>query len=305
MMPTDTIRLVSVMILWAICFPLIVIGLELSPHLTFAALRAGIGGAILIVVGLLLGRSLPRDWRVWIWLFVVGLGATTLGFVGMFHAAEFVSPGIATVIANTQPLMAAIAAQFLLNERLDTWRLFGLILGFGGVLLIAAPTLVSGGGGAFGAGVGYLLLAAAGITGANVVMKRLVGRVDPIMAMGVQIFLGGISLGLIALATEDPTAVEWSLRFLLVLAALAVPGTALAFWLWFSVLERVQLAKANSFSFLVSLFGLAIGVGMFDERIGGIQAVGIGVTVIGILVVCIGRDRQDARRRQSCSAGDI
>lgn len=32
----------------------------------------------------------------------MAFGATTLGFLGMFHAAEFVSPGLATIIANAQ-----------------------------------------------------------------------------------------------------------------------------------------------------------------------------------------------------------
>ncbi len=36
------LRLLAVMVLWASCFPLITIGLDLAPHLAFAALRAAL-----------------------------------------------------------------------------------------------------------------------------------------------------------------------------------------------------------------------------------------------------------------------
>jgi len=292
---SDFLRLVLVMFLWAVCFPLIVMGLELAPHFTFAALRAGLAGAVLIAIGAVLDKPLPKDWRIWGRLFLVGLGATSLGFIGMFHAAEFVSPGAATVIANTQPLMTALAAHYFLKERLHAWGVFGLVMAFGGIFLLAVPNLVSREQDGFGVGIGYLALAAVGIATANILMKRLAGRVDPIMAMGLQILLGGIPLGLMALAIEDPTETIWSLRFILSLLGLALFGTALVFWLWFSVLGRVELTLANSFSFLVSLFGLGIGVAVFDERLDGIQAVGVALTIFGVLAVCRDRGRNRSR----------
>lgn len=38
------LRLLVVMGLWAACFPLITIGLDLVPHLAFAAMRAALAG---------------------------------------------------------------------------------------------------------------------------------------------------------------------------------------------------------------------------------------------------------------------
>ncbi len=103
------LRLLAVMVLWASCFPLITIGLDLAPHLAFAALRAAVAGFCLIALGTLYGRPLPDSGRSWIQIVVVALGATSMGFLGMFHAAEFVSPGLATVIANVQPIIASWA----------------------------------------------------------------------------------------------------------------------------------------------------------------------------------------------------
>ena len=80
-------KLVLVMLLWASCFPLITAGIDSAPHLTFAATRAFLAGAALLVLGVALRRSLPRGMRMWLLLAVTGLGATTLAFLGMFHAS--------------------------------------------------------------------------------------------------------------------------------------------------------------------------------------------------------------------------
>ena len=118
MSPTTVTKIVSAMLLWAACFPLITAGLQYAPHLTFATLRAILAGATLIGLAIFFRKPFPRGWRIWLTLGIVGFGATSFGFLGMFHAAEFVSPGLATVVANAQPLLAAMLGVAWLGERL-------------------------------------------------------------------------------------------------------------------------------------------------------------------------------------------
>ena len=136
-----------VMVLWASCYPLITLGLDYAPHLTFAALRAILAGSILIGVAALRRAAWPRGWSVWGWITLAGLGMTGIGYFGMFHAAEFVSPGLATVIESLQPLIAAVLAVVFLRERLGPIGWFGLCLGVSGVALIAIPRVLASGGG--------------------------------------------------------------------------------------------------------------------------------------------------------------
>lgn len=277
-----TALIVLVMFLWAVCFPLIVAGFAYAPHLTFAALRAFVAGAALVAVGLVMGRPGPRGTRVWLALVGIGLGATTLGFLGMFMASEFVSPGIATVLANAQPLMAAALAAVVLGERLGLRGKAGLALGFAGIVLIAAPQLQTPGADAFGLGIAYILLAALGITVSNVLIRAMADRVDPLMAMGFQMLIGGIPLMLGAVLFEDPLSVTLTSQFLLILLALSLFGSSLAYWLWSEILRTTDLSRANAFAFLVPGFGLAMGAAFFGETIGLIAGTGIAVTLAGV-----------------------
>ena len=279
------LRLLVVMGLWASCFPLITMGLDLAPHLAFAAMRAALAGLCLLALGAASRRPIPRDPLSWALVAVVALGSTTLGFLGMFHAAEFVSPGLATVIANAQPLLAAVLAHALLGERVMVFGKAGLLAGFAGIVAIAWPGFASDDVQVQALGVAYIALAATGVAAGNIAIKRLTGRADAIMAMGLQLLIGAAPLALLSLFTEDVSSLAWSIELVLVLVVLAVPGTSLAFWLWFEALERVELNRANAFTFLVPLFGLAVGAAFFEERLGWIQAAGAGLVVLGIVLV--------------------
>ncbi len=277
-------KIILVMFLWAICFPLITAGFVYAPHLTFAALRAFLAGAALIVTGLALGRPWPRGRYVWTMLAFVGLGATSLGYLGMFMAAEYVMPGIATVLTNTQPLLAAILAGMFLNERLGRVGWIGMGLGLGGIVLIALPQMLAASTGNFALGLGYILLAALGITISNVLIRAIASKADPVMAMGVQLLIGGVPLLAGALLFENPASVDWSANFLFILIGLSLFGSSLAYWMWSDVLRTTELNRANAFSFLVPAFGLAMGALFFGERIGLLEFAGIGLTVVGIFV---------------------
>lgn len=288
------LRLLAVMILWAACFPLITMGLDLAPHLAFAAMRAALAGLCLIAIGALFGRPAPQGARSWALIALVGLGATSLGFLGMFHAAEFVSPGLATVIANTQPLLAAVLAHVFLRERLTVFGKTGLTVGFAGIGAVAWPGLTDGDIQGFTRGIAYVVLAATGVSIGNIAIKRLTGQVDAVMAMGFQLLIGAAPLALLSMLTEDVSSMVWSADFAVVLVVLAVFGSSLAFWLWFDALEQVDLNRANAFTFLVPIFGLAIGAALFDERLAWIQAAGVVLVLAGIFLVQRGARGQAA-----------
>ena len=274
-----------VMVLWASCYPLITLGLDYAPHLTFAALRAILAGSILIGVAALRRAAWPRGWSVWGWITLAGLGMTGIGYFGMFHAAEFVSPGLATVIESLQPLIAAVLAVVFLRERLGPIGWVGLCLGVSGVALIAIPRVLASGGGSTAFGLVLVIMATSGVAVGNIAIKSLATRVDAAMAMGLQLLIGAIPISILAFTTESPTAIDWSPQFIISLLSLALPGTALAYWLWQVTLQSLDVSKAAAFSFLVPIIGVSVGALFFSEPLtinvmggGALAAIGVYLT---------------------------
>lgn len=266
---------ILVMLLWALCFPLIAVGLTMAPPLTFATLRAIVAGLSLLVPALALRRRLPLDWRMWLSLLGVGLTTTTLGFAGMFLAGGRISPGLATVISNVQPLVAAVLAYFFLKERLDGRHRLGLLGGFVGILVVATPDFNQVSMLTEFSGILYVLAGTLGVASGNVLLKQLAGQIDLLVAVGWQFILGSIPLGLMALWLETPERLIWTPNFTLVLLTLAMLGTALAYGLWFALLAHAELTHLNTFTFLTPVLALTIGVLFFQEYLRWMEVAGI------------------------------
>lgn len=271
---------VIVMFLWAVCFPSIKVGLVDSPPMVFAALRAVLSGTVLLMVAQWLRRPAVEGRSIWGGIVLVGLTATGLGFFGMFYGGGRISPGLATVIANTQPLIAGVLAWGVLGEHLAVVQRWGLAAGFGGIVLIGAPS-ISGSEPEL-LGMIFILVGAVGIAVSNVILKRLAGKVDILRAMGWQLLIGAVPLALLALAKENVIAIDWSWLFVLNLIALSVLGTSAAFVLWFSLLRRASLSQLNVFTFLTPIFGLLMGVLFFNEQLHAMELGGIALSLLGI-----------------------
>lgn len=280
-----TLRLLAVMVLWASCFPLIAMSLDSAPHVAFAAMRAALAGLFLLVLAFFSRRPWPRGRQVWALIGLVALGTTSLGFLGMFHAAEFVSPGIATVIANVQPLLAAAFAHAFLNEKLRVSGKVGLLVGFVGIVVLSWPGFGSRGMSGYGLGTAYIIVAAMGVAVGNVGLKSLAGKADAIMIIALQFLIGTLPLAFLSLVTEDISSIRWSSTFVVVLIVLSILGTALAYWIWIAILTQVSLNRANAFTFLIPLFALAIGVAQFEERLGFFQIAGSALILLGVALV--------------------
>lgn len=279
-----------VALLWAICFPFITVGLADAPPLLFAALRAILAGLILLAVSALVPQPLQRRKRMGpgdaLRLLAIGFTFTGMGFGGMFLGGGSVSPGLATVLAGSQPLVAALMAAVWLAEPLTRRVQVGMTLGFLGVVLVASEALQAGGNG-YLSGVGWILVGVLGTASGNILLKRFAGGTI-LRPMGIQLLFGSIFLLALSLLRQETWHIEWSPGFVVSLTILSSLATAMMVFLWFALLQRYPLNRLNVFSFLTPAFGLLIGRLFFEESLSILQLAGITITLLGIAVMQFG-----------------
>lgn len=150
-----------------------------------------------------------------------------------------------------------LPAWWLYGERVTARTAVALVAGFAGLLVVAVP----GGG---GSGSWLSILAAIAITAGTLLSRRLAGT-DVVQAAGWHFLFGGIVLAAVAGAVEGVPRIDWTLRFVLSLAFLALVGTALAFWAWFTETLRCPLGQLAAWTFLTPVFGVAFGVVLTSE----------------------------------------
>ena len=275
---------ITVMFLWSICYPLIALSLPYAPIMLTAFFRAVISGASLLIIAKLLKRPLPSGPEEWFTITLVGLTATSIGFWGMFYAGSLLSPGLATVITNMQPLIASLLGWYFLKERPNKTALLGILLGFIGIVIISSESfnlsnldMVQG--------IIFILIAAIGIAVSNILLKRIANKTDIFYVMGLQLSIGAVPLGVFSFYQGNMQSLQLTPDYILILSTLALLGTALPFILWFWLLQLAPLYKVNAFSFLSPVFGLLIGYVYFSELLSALQWLGILITGIAIAMV--------------------
>ncbi len=183
--------------LWMLCSiggfsALAVAGREIGAALdTFEMMlyRSLIGLAAVALAAVLTGRRAemrPRHLRL-------HLFRNTLHFAGQnlwLHALALIPLAQLFALEFSAPVMVALAAPFVLGERLTPVRLLSAALGFAGVLIVARPGAMGGG---ISIGVAAALLCAVSFAATALVTKRLTERAS---VLAILFWLAAIQSGL-------------------------------------------------------------------------------------------------------------
>jgi len=290
------VGVVVLVLAWGSTFAAVKIGLEDAPPILFAGLRSVLGGAVMAVLALRHGR--PRL-RANVGPYALLTALNVVAFFGLQTLALLELPsGLAAVLIYLQPVLTGVLAWPLLDEGLGAKKLVGLLLGFGGIVLVSAGALR---GHVSGLGVAYAVSSAVAWSLGTIAFKRSQLRVDAWWAVAVPFLVGGAVLVAAGLVAEGGH-VEWSGRFAGALAFSALVGTALAWALWFGLVGSGEASRASSYIFFVPLVSLAIGAAFLHERV-GLSLLGGGALVIAGVAVVNHRSRA-ARRAAADPDGD-
>lgn len=271
------LRMLWITAAWGACFVTIRWGLRDAPVLWFAALRSLVAGTVLVALGLVQRRPLPPTTSSWARVALLGLVNSAVAFAAMFAGVDGLATGTAAVLANAQPLLIVLPAWWLFGERVTLRTAGALAVGFAGLVIVALPA--GGGSGA------WLALLAAGAITTGTLLSRTLGALDVVHVAGWHFVIGGVVLAGAASIVEGMPAFAWTPRFVVSLAFLALVGTALAFWAWFTEAQRCRLSELTAWTLVTPVFGLAFGIILVGERPSAWTAAGVGIVLVVLAVV--------------------
>lgn len=209
---------------------------------------------------------------------VMGLFNSAIPFVLIAWATLSITAGLASILNATVPIMTALIGAVWLRDRLGAGRVAGLVIGMAGVVLLAADKADFKPGGS-----GWALLAMVGATlcygfAANFTKRHLTGVPPMVNAAGSQI-VSAVALTPFALWTwpaQTPAPLAWAAA-----AVLGVGCTAIAYVLFFRLIERVGASRAVTVTFLVPVFGTLWGALFLGESVTGSMLLGGAVVLLG------------------------
>lgn len=300
MSPTLIAEFVLLAALWGASFLFMHLGAAEFGAVPTAGLRVAFGTLFLLPVFLLPGvwPQFRRHARA---ILFVGLLNSALPFALYAFAVLHIATGLSAILNATVPLSGALVAWLWLKDRPGGLRSLGLLIGFVGVALLVLgksgvnPAIAPAAGsmGLTLLAMGACLLATLCYGLAASFTKRHLGGIHPMAtAAGSQI---GASL-VLALPTlwfwpQQPIShtAWWAV------VALGLLCTAVAYVLFFRIIEAAGPAKALTVTFLVPVFALLYGVLFLSETITGWTLICGAVILVGT-ALSTGLVRWPARR---------
>ena len=281
--------------IWGSSFLFIKVGVS-ELHPLFVALGRVLGGAIALVVVLLLTRDrLPRDPRFWGHNAVVAVLGVALPFSLFGFGEQRISSVLAGIWNSVTPLVALpMAVLVFQTEKMTRRRVLGLVLGF-----IGAATILGVWQGVGGSSLGgqLMCLTAAACYGVAIPYTRRFITPRPesgLSASASQLLIASVLLGVVAPVAGGgyPAVAELSGPVLGSVAALGVLGTGFAFVLHLRNIRLLGASTASMVTYLIPVFATAIGVVVLGEDLAWFQPVGAAIVLLGVAIAQgVGRRR--------------
>ena len=289
-------------VLWSTAFVGIKVGLRHVPPLTFAGVRFTLAGLILVPICLRMRMGL-KDLRAhWRLVVAVGLLMTVIVYGTFFLALKRIGGAQAAIVLGASPLVNAMMAHVLMkDDRMSMRKIFAILLGMGGVAVIAIARKPWNPAGLRElSGFGLIMVSIVASALANVLVARNRGAINAMLLNSVQLQLGGVVLLVVGLTVEGIPDRFPPGEFFAALLWLAAVSAA-AFSIWFALLKHVKVSRLNMWKFVIPVFGAILSWALLPEESPDAASV-VGMICVATAVVL---SQRRAVRESGGGAGAI
>jgi len=211
--------------------------------------------------------------------FVAGIVNAALPFTLIAWGEKHVDSGTAAIANASMPIFVVLLAlRFRRSERVAGLRLFGVVLGFAGVGVLAGAN-PSGGWWAV-AGILAVVLASLSYAIGSLYSQHTMVRVPAPVLSTAQCIAGSLVLLPFSLAQLPDHVPGW--KTLASVAALGIAGTAIGTLLYFRLVVFHGSARASLVVYLLPPFALAYGASFLGEPVSLAKVLGMALILGGI-----------------------
>ena len=198
-------------------------------------------------------------------------------FVLIAMGERYISSSLTAILIATMPLFVA-----LLSLRLSTadqptgLRLFGLVIGLGGVVALLGVDVAGRPAELLGAAL--ILVATLGYAAAPIIVSRRLADLDPLGPVAASLTISAVAL-LPAVLARPPQAIPASALW--AIAVLGVVCTALGLVVFFQLIAEAGPSRASVITYINPLVAVLLGVVVLGEHLGAMSVAGLALILGG------------------------
>jgi drug/metabolite transporter (DMT)-like permease len=272
--------------LWGGSYTFIKLGVATIPPVTLIAGRTLIAGVLLLFIMYGRGLRLPKDAATWRRFLFQACLNSVIPWTLIAWAERSVDAGLATILNSTSPIFTFFLTLAAAHQDAPSLRkLFGVAAGIAGICLIIGVQAFHG--------LGEQLIAQIAIVVATVcyaggaIFSRGFKGLDPMAPAAGSLLSGAAILLPVSAIAERPWTLTPSGTSMLALLALSVFSTAIAFVIYFRLIQTLGSVGTTAQAYLRVPIGVALGVLLLGESLSPTAWIGLGCVVIGVAAMTI------------------
>ena len=272
--------------LWGGSYTFIKIGVATIPPVTLIAGRTLIAGVLLLLI--MYGRSLrlPKDAATWRRFLFQACLNSVIPWTLIAWAERSVDAGLATILNSTSPIFTFFLTLTIAQSDAPSLRkLFGVAAGMAGICLIIGVQAFHGLGEQLVAQIAIVVATVCYAGGA--VFSRGFKGFDPMAPAAGSLLCGAVILLPVSVIAERPWTLTPSGASMLALLGLAVFSTAIAFVIYFRLIQTLGSVGTTAQAYLRVPIGVAFGVWLLGESLSPTAWIGLGCVVAGVAAMTI------------------
>jgi drug/metabolite transporter (DMT)-like permease len=272
--------------LWGASYTFIKLGVATIPPVTLIAARTLIASLVLLAVLRSRGLSLPRNGATWRRFMFQACLNSVVPFTLIAWAERDVDAGLATILNSTSPIFTfLLTAAVTRHEPATARKLLGVVAGIVGTAIIVGTQALDGLGRELWA---QLAIVAATICYAGAaIFGRSFKGLDPMMPAAGSMLCGAALLIPASLVLDRPWALAPSSSSLAALIGLSLFSTALAFVIYFRLVQTLGSVGTTSQAYLRVPIGVGIGALVLGEALPPSAWAGMLCVLLGVAAMTI------------------
>jgi len=274
------ILLLLLVAMWGTSFLFTSLALETFEPIFITHIRLVMGAMVLTLFAYLKGLRLPSNLKSWGIFLLLGFFGNALPFFLIAWGQQAVPSGKAGVLMAVMPMVTLILAHFwVTGERLNRYKISGVIIGFMGVVLLLNPALQA----ASSLLRELAILLAASCYALNAILVRKLSSFHPVIG-GAGMLIGASLLMLPLFLSQtfqftSPAPLQW-----FSLIWLGVISTGVASLVYFFIILRAGPSFLANINFLVPVVAFFTGAIILNEAVTLSSLLALVVILSGIVL---------------------
>ena len=270
-------------IIWSSSFLWIKIAVQEMDPITLVAYRVLFGLLFGLIVVFIQRPQWPRTLKEWFPILLLGVTNVAIPFFLISWGEQAIDSAVAAILDSTVPLFTIVIAHFILHDDKMTFpKVFGLLIGFAGVVILMSKDIGESAGPLLGQGA--VVLACAFYAGSVVYARKYTQDTPSIFRSVGPLISSTAIMWLATFAFESPVKVPQLSITWIALLWLGIFGSGVAFIMNYYLIHEIGPTRATMVTYIFPLGGVILGVLFLHEQLTWQLLAGATLIIVSLAV---------------------